>query len=280
MSIPKQFRLSVSEFAKLCNSSRKTLIYYDNIGLLKPFGRTKQGYRYYAANQAAQFQLIQLLQEADYSLEEIKQFLSRPSLYEEDIPSLIEKYNNLLEKRKKLDEHIAQFSTLISMTKDKKQQFHSEPALLYQDAPEHYFITEFPSSVLVESDEFLEHMQKHIELLSTKTDILQFPPCMITDVSYFPENTHFVSAICHRYPSDAADFDREHTFTLPAGHYITCRCPCFANDISNMLLSMYDYALQNSYTITGNFFCIGSIFEYEHDEGNYSALLPVSLEHA
>lgn len=281
MSIPKQFRLSISEFAKLCNSSRKTLIYYDNIGLLKPFGRTEQGYRYYAANQVAQYHFIQLLQGADYSLEEIERHLFQSYLYE-DIPSLLVKYNNLLEKRKKLDAQIAQFSTLISMTKEKNEQSYLEPTLLYRDAPEHYFITKFPSSVLVESDEFLEHLQKHTELLSTRTDILQFPPCMIIDVSYLPENTHYVAAICHRYTANTTDFEQAHTFTLPIGHYITCSCPCSVDDISNMLLSIYHYAIQNSYSITGNFLCIQTIFNYgyENNQENYRALLPVSLEHA
>lgn len=280
MSIQKQFHLSIAEFAELCNSSRKTLIYYDNIGLLKPIGRTEQGYRYYEAVQVTQFHLIQLLQAADYSLEEIKTFLSNPSyFFNENRSFLHEKYNLLLEKRKKLDVHITQFSALISMAKEKTHS-HSEPALIYRDTPEYFFVTECPFSIPIGNDELITLMQKHHEQILPRDDVAIFPPCSLIDISYFPESTKFIAGICHLYTPETTDFDKNHLFTLPAGHYVTCDYPSFDKDISNALLSMYHYALQNHYTITGNILTYESIFDYtckDYDTWTAKALLPVSI---
>jgi DNA-binding transcriptional MerR regulator len=40
-------RLSISQFAKFCGTTRQTLQYYDKIGLLRPALTGEQGYRYY-----------------------------------------------------------------------------------------------------------------------------------------------------------------------------------------------------------------------------------------
>lgn len=285
MSIPKLFRLSISEFAELCHSNRKTLIYYDSIGLLKPFGRTEQGYRYYSSTQSTQFQLIQLLQSAHYSLDEIKQVLSKPYLYE-DMSFLAEKYNNLLEERKKLDDRLAQFSTLIEITKDKKEHFYCEPTLIYRDTPEYFFATTFPTSLPEHEDTFYAYLQKHTSQLMKRTDVSHFPLCMLIDVNYFPDETQIFSGFCHRYTNEATDFDKEHTYILPAGYYITCNCCGNLDIISNTLLSMYEFALQNHYTITGSFLSTANIFNFSinSNEDNKTQdcriLLPVSIKNS
>lgn len=281
MTVPKLLRLSISEFAELCHSNRKTLIYYDNIGLLKPFGRTEQGYRYYTSAQATQFQLIQLLQSANYSLDEIKQVLSKPNLYE-DVSSLIKKHNALLDERKKLDDRLAQFSTLIEMTKEKKEHFYSEPTLIYRDYPEYFFTTMLPTPVPIDNDAFYLCLQEHISLLMKRTDVSYFPLCMLIDVDFFPDETQVFSGFCHHYTYDATDFDKEHTYILPAGHYITCSCQGNLKIISATLLAIYKFALQNDYTITGPFLSTANIFNFSFHEDDKPKdcriLLPISIE--
>lgn len=39
--------LTISEFSKISEISRKTLIFYDNIGLFSPEYTASNGYRYY-----------------------------------------------------------------------------------------------------------------------------------------------------------------------------------------------------------------------------------------
>ncbi len=68
--------ITIQGFAKLCGCNTQTLRYYDRIGLLKP-ARVDEwtGYRYYEEGQALLFVKIKNLQQADFSIEEIKALL-------------------------------------------------------------------------------------------------------------------------------------------------------------------------------------------------------------
>ncbi len=71
--------ITIKEFAKLCACNTQTLRYYDRIGLLKPVEVDSwSGYRYYSATQAVDFVKIKNLQAADFTIEEIKELLSKP----------------------------------------------------------------------------------------------------------------------------------------------------------------------------------------------------------
>ena len=68
--------ITIQGFAKLCGCNTQTLRNYDRIGLLTPAkvdGWT--GYRYYEEEQAMQFVKIKNLQQADFSIEEIRPLL-------------------------------------------------------------------------------------------------------------------------------------------------------------------------------------------------------------
>ena len=68
--------ITIQGFAKLCGCNTQTLRYYDRIGLLTPAKVDEwTGYRYYEEEQALQFVKIRNLQQADFSIEEIKALL-------------------------------------------------------------------------------------------------------------------------------------------------------------------------------------------------------------
>lgn len=70
--------MTIKEFSQLCNCTTQTLRYYDSIGLLKP-ARVDQftGYRYYENSQALEYVKIKNLQDAMFSIEEIKEILEQ-----------------------------------------------------------------------------------------------------------------------------------------------------------------------------------------------------------
>ena len=70
--------ITIQGFAKLCGCNTQTLRYYDRIGLLTPAKVDPwTGYRYYEEEQAVQFVKIKNLQQADFSIEEIKNLLGK-----------------------------------------------------------------------------------------------------------------------------------------------------------------------------------------------------------
>jgi len=71
--------LSISAFSKLSSISRKNLIYYDSIGLLKPISVKDNGYRYYSYTQLDEVSIIIALRDLDVPLKEIKNYIENVS---------------------------------------------------------------------------------------------------------------------------------------------------------------------------------------------------------
>ena len=68
--------ITIQGFARLCGCNTQTLRYYDRIGLLTPAKVDPwTGYRYYEESQAMRFVKIKNLQQADFSIEEIRPLL-------------------------------------------------------------------------------------------------------------------------------------------------------------------------------------------------------------
>lgn len=64
--------LKVGEFAKVCQTTKETLLHYDRKGILKPKYVAENGYRCYGLEQYFEYDLIALLKGAGCTLEEIK----------------------------------------------------------------------------------------------------------------------------------------------------------------------------------------------------------------
>jgi DNA-binding transcriptional MerR regulator len=69
--------LSISAFSKMVEIPRKTLIYYDQIGLFKPAWVADNGYRYYHRSQLETIGVIDIFKELGMSLDEIQAHLGK-----------------------------------------------------------------------------------------------------------------------------------------------------------------------------------------------------------
>ena len=68
--------IKTGEFAKLCGTTKRTLIHYDEIGLFRPAYTDENGYRYYSESQFDVFFTIDCLRELGMPLKEIGAFLN------------------------------------------------------------------------------------------------------------------------------------------------------------------------------------------------------------
>lgn len=86
--------LSIGEFSKLTGLSQKTLIWYDNIGLLKPdFVNEENGYRFYDIRSIEKVVDIQFWQSMEFTINEIKNLSAK--LVDEKIEFLREKIRSI-----------------------------------------------------------------------------------------------------------------------------------------------------------------------------------------
>ena len=72
-------RLTTSQFAKLHEVNKRTLHYYDTIGLFSPKDKGENGYRYYDLSQSIDFEYIRMLKDLNMSIEEIMTYHQNPS---------------------------------------------------------------------------------------------------------------------------------------------------------------------------------------------------------
>ena len=67
---------SVSQVAQIAGVTVRTLHHYDDIGLLRPSGRTSSGYRRYDEQDLERLRLILVYRELGFTLEEIRSILA------------------------------------------------------------------------------------------------------------------------------------------------------------------------------------------------------------
>jgi DNA-binding transcriptional MerR regulator len=64
-------QLGIGELASLLNVSRRTLRYYEEVGIIAPKSRGSNNYRYYDANDLNRLQAVMMMRKAGLSLKEV-----------------------------------------------------------------------------------------------------------------------------------------------------------------------------------------------------------------
>lgn len=117
----KNTLFTIGQFAALHEINKKTLMWYDEIGLLIPACIKENGYRYYSYQQSAELETILMLRELNVSLEEIRKFMRNRTvdnfecLLQEKITELNQTISHLKSIQKVLVNHQKDMETLHSL---------------------------------------------------------------------------------------------------------------------------------------------------------------------
>ena len=114
--------LTIGQFAAMHGINKKTLMWYDEIGLFRPAAVIPEnGYRCYSYRRSAILETILLLRELDVSVSEIQDFMKNRSaaslkiLLEEKITALDQSIEHLRSLRKTLCSYHEHMETLLTM---------------------------------------------------------------------------------------------------------------------------------------------------------------------
>ncbi len=94
---------TVKEVSNLTGISVRTLHYYDEIGLLKPAGKSEAGYRLYDDKALETLQQVLFFREFDIPLKEIKAIMANPAL---DRNQILQMQRKMLTAKKERMEHL------------------------------------------------------------------------------------------------------------------------------------------------------------------------------
>lgn len=110
----KNARMTTAQFAGLHGVNKRTLHYYDSIGLFSPEEKGENQYRYYGAAQSLDFEYIRMLKELNMSIEEILEYRKSPgsrqflALAEQKLEEIDWEIRKLKQTRRVLEEKKAQ----------------------------------------------------------------------------------------------------------------------------------------------------------------------------
>jgi effector-binding domain-containing protein len=243
MNRSKNF-IKTSQFAKFCNVSKQTLIYYDKIGIFKPSYVDEKGYRYYSFAQQEAFYVITMLRHLGTPLKEIKEYIENRS---------INSFLNLLDKKQdEINNRIIELNKLSnlidkrrSMTRYGMKNINTEDVVIYT-LPEEHIILSKP--IFKHNDMSYSNIISELQHYTAKHNYQTFMSgAMVSKESLIEKDynnlSHFfikTDTVCNR------------TYTKPAGLYAVTY---HHNDYDTTYLA-YDrllrYIEDNGYEIVGN----------------------------
>lgn len=140
MDSQKKF-IKTAQFAKLCNVSKQTLLYYDKMGIFHPKYVDDKGYRYYSFTQHESFYVISMLRQLGTPLKEIKEYIQNRN---------VDTFLLLLDKKQEMItskiENLSKMSLLIdkrrNMTLYGMREKNNEDVIIYPMPEERIIISE------------------------------------------------------------------------------------------------------------------------------------------
>ena len=121
----RPIRLTTAQFAQLHGINKRTLHYYDAIGLFSPIYKGDNNYRYYDYSQSIELEYILMLKELHMSLEEIKEYM--------DQPDTCRFYRIADGKLEEIDQEIRRLKKTKDILKRQKQQLDLCRSITHQE---------------------------------------------------------------------------------------------------------------------------------------------------
>jgi len=87
--------ITAGELAKLAGTTKRTILWYDKLGIIKPAETSPEGYRYYLETQVLEYQMILLLTTLGVTLKEIKDKNDLQTLFNEKKASIKSQIDSL-----------------------------------------------------------------------------------------------------------------------------------------------------------------------------------------
>lgn len=113
---------TVSEISKIAGISKRTLHYYDKIGLLSPTEYSDAGYRLYSESDLLTIQQILLFRELEFPLNEIKEIINSDNF---DKNKALEQQIELLTLKKERLENLINFAKKIKLREEDYMDFRA-----------------------------------------------------------------------------------------------------------------------------------------------------------
>lgn len=264
--------LTISEFSKISEVSRKTLIFYDNTGLFSPEYTGENGYRYYSHEQIYMISVINILKELGMPLNKIKIYMQTPSPSE--AVWLLENQEHILSQK---IEHLRRIQDMLISKKEKLkegiQSDISEVELLHRERKPLFISDAFD----MEKAEISDDIWLNFYLKCKENQIAFGYPegFLVKKDNVLSGRTSTANhIICHVGNQTYAN-----SF-MPEGTYLTGRGQGSFDDTQPVYRKLLQYTKEHGLTITGNAYeerLIDEVGAFDKEQQIIQVNIPVSL---
>lgn len=209
--------INTSAFAKLCNTNKRTLIHYDEIGLFEPAYTDERGYRYYSESQCDVFFTITCLKDLGMPLKEIKTYIDNRN--PTDLTAL------LLEQQKKVRQELQHLMRIEKVIETKLALVTEGTKITFENNCSGPFFETFPEETLIATpylgtsnhDAIISALCEHIGYVNHKKLNTGHPYGAIISVAdlkagYTDRYAYFITKVADSSFS-------HHSLVKPAGRY-------------------------------------------------------------
>lgn len=242
--------IKTGEFAQLCNTNKRTLFYYDEIGLFSPTYTDKNGYRYYSENQCDVFFTISCLRDLGMPLKEIKEYITHrnPDKLKEILTEQHNKIQTEQERLRWMDQVILTKLSLVDLSKSLELQ-NSLSSVTLEDLPEEYFIVS-PRIDTDDHDIIVRTIYEHIGYLSHHHLNCGHPygaiqPCSALLEGRFDYYAYFCTRVMGIQGEEAKSDSRHPYFIKPAGKYAVTYLTGDYYDSEKAYQRIFDFVKKN-----------------------------------
>lgn len=255
---------TAGEFAKLNKVNKRTLHYYDEIGLFSPEHKGENGYRYYTYLQSMDLEKILALRELGMSIKDIKGYIEKPNGNDfkiiakeriDDIDKTI-KHLKMLKSIIKEKEQMLEFSEKISDGQIEIVNLEEERLLLTNVKVNFEDDNDLSQNV----KPIMEHFITASELCNYKKSFGSFISVDKINNGTFDEYDGVFTVVNSR---------KKDLFVKPKGTYIRGFCVGNWDKVPNLYKKIIAFAKENNLTLCGNAyetgineFAISNIDEY------------------
>ena len=244
-------KLTVSQFAKLHNVNKRTLHYYDEIGIFSPDYKGDNGYRYYDYMQGVDFEYIKMLKELNMGLDEIKKYIDNPN--EEDFKEIAEV------KIKEIDQEIKLLNRRREVLEDKLNKLNKcdevrkKNSIKVIDCEEQkFFFTPFKFE-----DDDLKQLITHIKDVWTVDEYCKGIGSFVSVDKIKRGEFEEYDGLFIEMLEDMESKNTKNTIIKPKGKYICAYHMGDWDTLPNFYGEIVKYAEENNLTLVGYSFEIG-----------------------
>lgn len=240
----QEYCILAGEFARLCNTTRDTLRYYEKQGILVPYRNESNGYHYYSYAQMASFYFIRVFRQLGCSVAEIEDYLLGGQEAQFDT-FLNRQYAALLAEKSELERKIAMASGMLTLLSEIRKADTGSPVICTLPEMVRLKVTPIASHPATSMAEIQTDIRRHLAICDVP-GVQIFPMGAVIDKENFLNENYSYKQLFSFLNADAIVTDEQNILDFAGRKAVVCVCKDRDGCIRETYRAMTDYLIKNN----------------------------------